>query len=106
MEGLHPISVSPTFFLPQIFAGGDVSMARVSKQPNTALDFLLTVPYTQPTCILEEKVNDMISIGEDDMIDDELFTLVFSQHSALFTECMPHYSSKGIAVQSFQGTLL
>lgn len=104
MEGRHIISV--TFFVSQIIAGGDVSIARVSKQPNTALDFLLTVPYTQPTCILEEKINDMISIGEDDMIDDDLFTLVFSQYSALFTECMQCYSSKGIAVQSFQVTVV
>lgn len=82
-------------------------MARVSKEPNKALDFLLSLPNTQPTCILEEKVNDMISIGEDEMIEDDLFTLVFSQYSAqISTEYMQHYSSKSIAVQSFQGTAL
>ncbi|KAK3871366.1 hypothetical protein Pcinc_023478 [Petrolisthes cinctipes] len=66
----------PKIYVQKIFAGGDVSMARVSKQPNTASNFLNTIPCTQPTFIMKERVNEMVSIEDDDMIDDELFTYI------------------------------
>lgn len=63
-------------YVKKIFAGGDVSMAAVSKEAGGAEDFcsLPLAPSNAPLIIQEEKIKSLLSIGEEDMIDDELFT--------------------------------
>lgn len=66
------------FLSPQIFAGGDVSMAAVSKEPGGAEDYCQpSSPSPRiPLRLEEEKINKLLAITEDDMIDDDLFSWV------------------------------
>lgn len=64
---------SSKVYVKKIFAGGDASMATVMKEVGVTDDFCQKHPLQVPLRIEEAKINQMISIDEDDMIDDDLF---------------------------------
>lgn len=78
---------TPRVYVRKIFAGGDVSMAAVSKEPGAAEDYCQlhnSAPYT-PLRLEEEKIAQLVAISEDDMIDDDLFSyaeVVFASMAA------------------------
>ncbi|XP_063862080.1 probable E3 ubiquitin-protein ligase HERC4 [Scylla paramamosain] len=72
---------SPSVCLRQIFAGGDVSLATVSRESGGAEDFCsppLPRPNALSLTIQEHMIKKLLSIEEEDMIDDDLFTFVLA----------------------------
>lgn len=53
-----------------------MSMAAVSKEPGGAEDFcqLQSPTFHTPLRMEEDKINKLLAISEDDMIDDDLFS--------------------------------
>ncbi|XP_045600512.2 LOW QUALITY PROTEIN: probable E3 ubiquitin-protein ligase HERC4 [Procambarus clarkii] len=73
----------PKIYVKKIFAGGDASMAVVMKEPEIADDYCKKHPHQLPLKIEESKINQMMGIGEEDMIDDDLFTYMETVFGAL-----------------------
>ncbi|KAK8730688.1 hypothetical protein OTU49_007871 [Cherax quadricarinatus] len=74
---------SPKVYIKKIFAGGDASMAAVMKESGVADDYCQRHPLQLPLIIEEEKINEMMGIGEEDMIPDDLFTYIETAFGSL-----------------------
>ncbi|KAG7177409.1 E3 ubiquitin-protein ligase HERC4-like [Homarus americanus] len=61
-------------YIKKIFAGGDTTMATVMKESGTADSYCVKHPSELPLKIEEAKINQMIGIDEEDIIDDDLFS--------------------------------
>lgn len=93
---------APGVYIQKIYAGGDSSLAIVTKESGTAADFCEEIPAQLPFCIDQSKIDKMLSIGEEDMIDDDLFTYMetaFASPScwnASFLDKEPNKHSHGL----------
>lgn len=58
----------------QVYAGGDASFVCVSKSNKQGPDFSLSCPFDQPLTVKEKKIDAIVSLCEDDIVDEELFT--------------------------------
>lgn len=60
--------------LSKVFAGGDASFVSVSEEQNQGPDMCEVCPFQQPLNIDMKNIDAMVALGEEDVIDDNLFT--------------------------------
>lgn len=63
-----------TYIFWQIYSGGDASMVTVTRESGSADDFCKMPIFQVPLQIEENNINKMVSTGEEDMVDDDLFS--------------------------------
>ncbi|CAL4099634.1 unnamed protein product, partial [Meganyctiphanes norvegica] len=69
-------------YVKEVFAGGDATFATVMKEFGASEDYCLKLPLKAPLLIEEETINQMSSLGEEDMVDDDLFTSIETTFSS------------------------
>ncbi|XP_047486162.1 probable E3 ubiquitin-protein ligase HERC4 isoform X1 [Penaeus chinensis] len=65
---------SPRIYVKRIYSGGDASMVTVTREAGSADDFCKMPLFQVPLQIEENNINKMVSTGEEDMVDDDLFS--------------------------------
>ncbi|KAK7079242.1 putative E3 ubiquitin-protein ligase herc4, partial [Halocaridina rubra] len=72
----------PKLYIKRIYAGGDSSLATVTKEP-VASENIDNSTLQLPFGVEETQIDKMLSIGEGDMIDDDLFTYMETAFGSL-----------------------
>ncbi|XP_068245605.1 probable E3 ubiquitin-protein ligase HERC4 isoform X2 [Palaemon carinicauda] len=73
----------PKIYVQKIYAGGDSSLATVSKESGRAVDFCEKIPAEQPFHVDQSQIDRMLALGAEDMIDDDLFTYMETAFGSL-----------------------
>ncbi|XP_076042940.1 HECT and RLD domain containing E3 ubiquitin ligase 4 isoform X2 [Oratosquilla oratoria] len=72
------------YYVRQVFAGGNTCFVKSCRdQEERFPDFCLQSQLVRPLIVQPEKIDEMLGVGEEDMIDDDLFCYMETVFSAL-----------------------